>query len=113
VLADVDLILVMGVNPGWGGQKFIPNTLDKLRRLRAMLDERGLGAEIEMDGGVNVETAPMCVEAGARVLVAGSSVFNDRASVAENMRALRRNLARRGLTVVGGSHESPYRTTPW
>ena len=99
VLADVDLILVMGVNPGWGGQKFIPSTLDKIRRLRTMLDERGLGAEIETDGGISVETAPMCVEAGARVLVAGSSVFNARASVAENMQALRHTLAMAGLTV--------------
>jgi ribulose-phosphate 3-epimerase len=99
LLGDVDLILVMGVNPGWGGQRFIPSTLDKIRRLRAMLDERGLGAEIEMDGGISVETAPMCVEAGARVLVAGSSVFNDRASVAENMQALRQSLASAGLAV--------------
>jgi ribulose-phosphate 3-epimerase len=63
-----------------------------MRRLRAMLDERALGADVEVDGGVNVETAPRCVEAGARVLVAGSAVFNDRASVAENMQALREAL---------------------
>jgi ribulose-phosphate 3-epimerase len=98
VLADVDLILVMSVNPGWGGQKFIPGALDKIRRLRAVLDERGLGAEIEVDGGVHVDTAPLCVEAGARVLVAGSSVFNERASAAENIRALRESLIKAGLT---------------
>jgi ribulose-phosphate 3-epimerase len=98
VLADVDLILVMSVNPGWGGQKFIPSTLDKIRRLRAMLDEHRLPAEIEVDGGVHVETAPACVEAGARVLVAGSSIFNDRASVAENMQALRQSAARARLS---------------
>jgi ribulose-phosphate 3-epimerase len=99
VLADVDLILVMSVNPGWGGQKFIPSALDKIRRLRAMLDNRGLAAEIEVDGGVHVDTAPLCVEAGARVLVAGSSIFNDHAPVAENMQALRQSLIKAGLTV--------------
>jgi ribulose-phosphate 3-epimerase len=99
VLPDADQVMVMGVNPGWGGQAFIPSTLGKVRRLRAMLDERGLGADIEVDGGVNVETAPRCVEAGARVLVAGSCVFNDRADVAENMQTLRQSLVRAGLTV--------------
>ena len=99
VLGDADQIIVMGVNPGWGGQDLIPSTLGKLRRIRAMLDERGLTADIEVDGGVKVQNAASCVEAGARVLVAGSTVFNDRASVAENMRALRESLARAGLTV--------------
>jgi ribulose-phosphate 3-epimerase len=99
VLGEVDQVMVMAVNPGWGGQKFIPSTLDKIRRLRAMLDERGLAVDIEVDGGVSVETAPRCVEAGARVLVAGSAIFNDRASVAENMQALRRGLVSAGPTV--------------
>jgi ribulose-phosphate 3-epimerase len=99
VLDEVDQVMVMGVNPGWGGQTFIPSTLGKMRRLRATLDERALPADIEIDGGVSVETAPRCVEAGARVLVAGSAVFNDRASVAENMQALRQSLVRAGLTV--------------
>jgi ribulose-phosphate 3-epimerase len=99
VLGDVDQVMVMTVNPGWGGQKFITSPLDKMRRLRAMLDERGLAVDIEVDGGVNVETAPRCVEAGARVLVAGSAVFNDRASVAENMQALRQGLGKAGPTV--------------
>jgi ribulose-phosphate 3-epimerase len=98
VLGEVDQVMVMGVNPGWGGQAFIPSTLGKMRRLRAALDEQALPADIEVDGGVNVETAPRCVEAGARVLVAGSAVFNDRASVAENMHALRQSLVRAGLT---------------
>jgi ribulose-phosphate 3-epimerase len=94
VLGDVDQVMVMGVNPGWGGQKFIPSTLDKVRRLRSMLDERGLGADIEIDGGVKADNAPSCAAAGARVLVAGSAVFNDKASVAENMRGLRESLSR-------------------
>ena len=99
VLEEVDRVMVMGVNPGWGGQELIPGTLGKLRRIRAMLDELSLTADIEVDGGVKVENAASCVEAGARVLVAGSAVFNDRASVAENMRALRESLARAGPTV--------------
>jgi len=93
VLGDVDQVMVMGVNPGWGGQSFIPGTLDKIARLRALLGERGATAEIEVDGGVKVENAAACARAGARVLVAGSAVFNDRASPAENLRALREALA--------------------
>jgi ribulose-phosphate 3-epimerase len=99
VLDEVDQVMVMGVNPGWGGQTFIPSSLGKMRRLRALLDERAPAVDVEVDGGVSVETAPRCVEAGARVLVAGSAVFNDRASVAENMQALRHSLVKAGLAV--------------
>ncbi len=73
VLDDLDLILVMSVNPGFGGQKFIPDVLEKIRRLKAMIGERPI--DIEVDGGVTPETAPLCVEAGATVLVAGSAIF--------------------------------------
>lgn len=93
VLSEVDQVVLMGVNPGWGGQPFIPETLPKIRQLRALLDERGLTPDIEIDGGVKVHNAAACAEAGARVLVAGSVVFNDEASVAESMRALREALA--------------------
>jgi len=93
VLDYVDLVLVMTVNPGFGGQEFIPGTLPKIARLRRMLDERRLPVEIEVDGGIDPETAPLVVRAGATMLVAGSSVFNDRASVAENIAALRRAAA--------------------
>ena len=93
VLEEADQIIVMGVNPGWGGQPFIPETLPKIRQLRALLDERGLSPDIEIDGGVKVNNAASCVQAGAGVLVAESVVFNDKASVAENMRALREVLA--------------------
>ncbi|MBM7113682.1 ribulose-phosphate 3-epimerase [Archangium primigenium] len=75
VLGDVDMVLLMSVNPGFGGQGFIPQTVDKVRRLRAMLDARGLQTEIEVDGGINAETSKKVVEAGASVLVAGSYVF--------------------------------------
>jgi ribulose-phosphate 3-epimerase len=75
VLGDVDMVLLMSVNPGFGGQGFIPHTVDKVRRLRAMLDARGLHTHIEVDGGINAETARLVVNAGADVLVAGSYVF--------------------------------------
>lgn len=76
VLDDLDLVLVMSVNPGFGGQAFIPAVLPKIARVRAILDERQLTAELEVDGGVNAKTAPRVIEAGADVLVAGSAVFN-------------------------------------
>ncbi len=73
VLDRVDLVLVMTVNPGFGGQRFIPSQLEKIRRLRAMIGDRAI--RIEVDGGITPETAPLAVEAGASVLVAGSAVF--------------------------------------
>ncbi len=85
VLAEVDLVLLMTVNPGWGGQQFLHSVLPKIRRLRRMLDERGLVAELEVDGGISAETAPLVVEAGARVLVAGSAVFQHADGVAAAM----------------------------
>lgn len=75
VLCDVDMVLLMSVNPGFGGQKFIPQTVDKLKRLRKMIDESGSQALIQIDGGVQAETAPLLVEAGADVLVSGSYIF--------------------------------------
>jgi ribulose-phosphate 3-epimerase len=76
VLGDVEQVLLMSVNPGFGGQAFIPATVDKVRRLRAMLDDRGLGrVDIEVDGGINADTAKQVVAAGATVLVAGNAVF--------------------------------------
>ncbi|WP_296718940.1 ribulose-phosphate 3-epimerase [Erythrobacter sp.] len=71
----VDLILVMSVNPGFGGQSFIASQLDKVARIRAMIDRTGRDIHLEVDGGVNAETARLCVEAGADVLVAGSATF--------------------------------------
>ena len=75
LLPDCDLVLLMSVNPGFGGQSFIPETLNKIRALRAEIDARGLSTLIEIDGGVNPETARQCIAAGADVLVAGSAVF--------------------------------------
>ncbi|WP_147532045.1 ribulose-phosphate 3-epimerase [Bacillus marasmi] len=88
VLEDVDMVLFMTVNPGFGGQKFIPSVLPKIKQLREMIDAKGLDIEIEVDGGVNAETARLCVEAGATVLVAGSAVYNqaDRAKAIAEIR---------------------------
>ncbi len=96
ILPAVDQVMVMAVNPGWSGQKFIERSLPKVRRLRQLIDELGLGAEIEVDGGVTTETGPRCAAAGANVLVAASAVFNDRGTVAENIVRLRESLARAG-----------------
>jgi ribulose-phosphate 3-epimerase len=89
VLDLADLIQVMTVNPGWGGQPFLHSQLDKIHRLRRMLEERGLEVPIAVDGGIDTTTAPLVVSAGATVLVAGSSIYNDKASVAQNAAALR------------------------
>jgi ribulose-phosphate 3-epimerase len=93
VMDQIDLILVMSVNPGFGGQSFIPSALPKLARLRAMIDERGLDIDLEVDGGVKVGTAKQVVEAGADVLVAGSAVFSQ-ADYGAAMRAIREDGAR-------------------
>jgi ribulose-phosphate 3-epimerase len=77
IVDAVDLVLVMTVDPGFGGQSFIPSTLPKLERLRTMLSTRGLSCDVEVDGGIHVETAPQVVRAGANVLVAGSAIFED------------------------------------
>ena len=94
VLDLIDVIQVMTVNPGFGGQPFIHSQVDKIRRLRQMLDERGLEISIAVDGGIDPTTAPLVVEAGATILVAGSSIYNTKASVAENVRAIRESVAR-------------------
>jgi ribulose-phosphate 3-epimerase len=75
IIGDVELVLLMSVNPGFGGQKFIENTIDKVVRLRELIDRTGSKALIEVDGGVQAETAPRLVEAGADVLVSGSYIF--------------------------------------
>lgn len=98
VLPLADLVLVMTVNPGFGGQQFIPSTLAKIREVRAMLDRQGVVAEVEVDGGIDVTTAPEVVAAGARVLVAGTAVYGDPDGVAAAVAALRR-AAERGMNM--------------
>lgn len=75
ILQDIDLVCLMSVNPGFGGQKFIQHTIEKIKQLRKMIDERGLNVHIEIDGGVTLENAPSIIAAGADVLVAGNTVF--------------------------------------
>jgi ribulose-phosphate 3-epimerase len=90
VLADIDLVCMMSVNPGFGGQKFIPFTLEKIKQLKKMIDERGLKVHIEIDGGVTVENAPSIIAAGADVLVAGNTVFKaaDPKAIIAHLKAL-------------------------
>ena len=90
LMGDLDLILVMSVNPGFGGQKFIKSQLDKLRILRAKIDSTGRPIDLEVDGGINFETAPLAIEAGADVLVAGTATFTGGPSqYAANIQRLR------------------------
>lgn len=90
VLSLLDLVLIMTVNPGFGGQEFIPETLPKISYLRQLLTQRGLHCDIEVDGGIHEATVPQVVQAGANLLVAGSAVYNDKESVQDAMNRLRR-----------------------
>ena len=92
ILGDLDMVLVMTVNPGFGAQKFIESALPKITRVRQMIVEREMACDIEVDGGIGAATAPLAVRAGANLLVAGASVFNDKESVAAAIRRLRESL---------------------
>jgi ribulose-phosphate 3-epimerase len=92
VLPQVDQVLVMTVNPGFGGQHFLHTTLPKVKRLREMIDAINPACDLELDGGIDPETAPFGVAAGANVLVAGTAVFGDRQGVSEAMNKLRGSL---------------------
>lgn len=76
VLKDIDMVLLMTVNPGFGGQRFIKSVLPKIKQVKELIDQEGLNIEIEVDGGINPETAKLCTDAGANVLVAGSAIYN-------------------------------------
>lgn len=91
IVQDVEVVMLMSVNPGYGGQKFIEHTVEKTRQLREMIDRKGLNTLIEIDGGVNFETGKRLLDAGADVLVAGSFVFSaaDPASVIKELKALK------------------------
>lgn len=93
VLGELDLLLPMTVNPGFGGQTFIAGVLSKIRQLRAWVTHAGRPVEIEVDGGIDAGTAPLVVEAGASILVAGSSVFRSGLPIAESIQILRRAAA--------------------
>ncbi len=90
VLSLLDLVLIMTVNPGFGGQEFIPETLPKVARIRRMLDERDLHCDVEVDGGIHEGTIAQVVRAGANLIVAGSAVYNQHESVAQAMERLRK-----------------------
>lgn len=92
VLPILDLVLLMSVNPGFGGQQFIESTIGKIERLRRRLDELGLPAELEVDGGITSEIAPRVARAGARVLVAGAAIFNKKESVSQAITRIREGL---------------------
>ena len=84
ILEKVDMVLIMTVNPGFGGQKFIPYTMDKVRELKKILDQKGLKVDIEVDGGINLENVEQILDAGANVIVAGSAVF--KGEIEENVK---------------------------
>jgi len=89
MLSFLDMVLVMTISPGFGGQEFVPETLPKITRLRQMIIDRGLRCDIEVDGGIHEATAPLAVRAGANLLVSGSGVYNKRESVAQAIERLR------------------------
>ena len=89
VLGDVGQVLVMSVNPGFGGQAFIEGSVDKIKRMRSLLDSRGISTDIEVDGGISADTADRVALAGANVLVAGSAVFNEKTTVSEAITRIR------------------------
>ncbi|MFI5461503.1 MAG: ribulose-phosphate 3-epimerase [Isosphaerales bacterium] len=93
ILPDLDLVLVMTVNPGFGGQVFLPGMLPKIRRVRRMIDLVRAGCELEVDGGIEPHTAPLVVEAGAQVLVAGSAIFSVPGGAAAGIGRLQEGLA--------------------
>ncbi len=93
VLHLADVVQVMTVNPGFGGQVFLSSQLEKIRQLRRMLDQRGLSTPIAVDGGIDLETAPQVVAAGATVLISGTTVFDPHHTIAENLTALRASYA--------------------
>jgi ribulose-phosphate 3-epimerase len=89
MISLIDLVLIMTINPGFGGQELIPETLPKITQARQLVTQRGLACDIEVDGGINEETIPQVVRAGANLLVAGSAVYNAKETVAQSMARLR------------------------
>jgi ribulose-phosphate 3-epimerase len=96
ILPLLDLVLVMTVNPGFGGQTFIGSMMDKISRLRRILDDRQLKAELEVDGGITINIAPKVAEAGAEVLVAGAAIFNSKQGAGKALQNMRRGLGLSG-----------------
>lgn len=93
IIPQVDLILIMSVNPGFGGQPFIPETLEKIVRLRSILDSRKAKAELEVDGGITINNAPSIVQAGANVLAIGASLFTDKEGIGQALHKIRKAIS--------------------
>lgn len=93
ILPDIDLALIMSVNPGFGGQRFIDSSIPKIQRLRKMIDQQGLTVELEVDGGINADIAPRVVDAGAQVLVAGAAIFNNKESISQALNRIKQSIA--------------------
>jgi ribulose-phosphate 3-epimerase len=89
ILGDVDMLVIMSVNPGFGGQRFIESMLPKVQKARELIEKEGLDIDLQVDGGINPKNAKMAVDAGANILVAGSAVFKGEGSVAENIAGLK------------------------
>lgn len=92
VLSELDLVLVMSVNPGFGGQSFIPSVLSKIRQVRKMIDEKQLNTKIEVDGGIKADNVKKVVDAGADIIVAGSAIYNHDNSIKESIRKFREQM---------------------
>ena len=103
ILNDIDLVLCMTVDPGFGGQQFIRGVLPKISRLRAMIEQHGAQCDLEVDGGIHRETAPLVVQAGANVLVAGSAVYGDPDGVAAGIKRLRQASEAAGASGQAGT----------
>jgi ribulose-phosphate 3-epimerase len=93
ILPELDIVLIMTVNPGFGGQKFLPQTLSKIRTVAAMIKNMHLQTEIEVDGGIDAQSAPLVVDAGANVLVAGSAIFGDKDGILGGVKKIQTSLA--------------------
>ena len=92
LLSEIDLVLIMSVNPGFGGQKFMPEVLDKIKELKKMKDQKNLGYDIEIDGGINFDNNKLAIEAGANILVSGTTVFkNNNGNIKKNIDLLKSN----------------------
>ena len=92
ILPDLDQVLIMTVNPGFGGQKFITSTINKIVKMRHLIDDKNLTTDLEVDGGISANNASKVVSAGARILVAGSSIFNQERSVSESIAMIRNKI---------------------
>jgi ribulose-phosphate 3-epimerase len=103
LLPDLDLVLPMSVNPGYGGQAFMSDVLPKIRRLRQLIDESGLATELEVDGGVKPDNVNLVLDAGANVIVAGSAVYNNRVSIEEGVGAMKQSISTAPRSAAGSS----------